>query len=80
MISATLKDATYRIRYRKFLERLRQVCQEAGLTQIQIAMKFHRLQSFVLKCESGERRVDVVELQGFARLCQKLITFFRLQT
>jgi transcriptional regulator with XRE-family HTH domain len=73
-----LKDATYRTRYRQFLERFGQARQEAGLTQIQVAMKFHRLQSFVLKCESGERRVDVVELQGFARLGQKLITFFCL--
>lgn len=48
----------------------------AGLTQIQVAMKLHRPQSFVSNCESGERRVDVVELQEFAGLYEKPITFF----
>jgi len=28
------------------------------------------------KCESGERRIDVVELEDFARLYRKPISFF----
>jgi len=34
---------------------------KAGLTQIQLAERLHRPQSFVAKYEGGERRVDVVE-------------------
>jgi transcriptional regulator with XRE-family HTH domain len=71
-----LKDANYRSRYRQFLERLKQARQEAGLTQVQVAFKLHRPQSFVSKCESGERRVDVIELQEFARMYKKTIAFF----
>jgi hypothetical protein len=35
-----------------------------------------RPQSFVSNCESGERTVDVVELQEFARLYGKPLTLF----
>jgi len=34
----------------------------AGLTQVQLAARLSRPQSFVSKIESGERRIDVVEL------------------
>lgn len=63
-------------RYRRFLKRLRQARQQAGLTQIEVARALRRPQSFVSKCESGERRVDVVELEEFARLYRKTLSFF----
>ena len=62
--------------YRLFLKRLREARRTAGLTQAQVAAKLRRPQSFVSKCESGERRVDVVELQAFARLYRKDLNFF----
>ena len=63
-------------RYRQFLKRLRQARQQAGFTQVEIARALHKHQSFVSKCESGERRVDVVELEDFAKLYRRPITFF----
>jgi transcriptional regulator with XRE-family HTH domain len=71
-----LKDPTYRQKYRQFLRRLKQARQDASLTQVQVARKLSRPQSFVSKCESGERRVDVVELAEFARLYRKPLSFF----
>ena len=62
--------------YRLFLTRLREARLAAGLTQMQVAAKLRRPQSFVSKCESGERRVDVVELTEFARLYRKDLNFF----
>ena len=62
--------------YRLFLMRLREARLAAGLTQVQVSTKLRRPQSFVSKCESGERRVDVVELQEFASLYRKDLTFF----
>jgi len=62
--------------YRRFLARLRQARREAGLTQVQVARRLGKRQSFVSKCESGERRVDVVELAVLARLYAKPITWF----
>ncbi len=61
---------------RLFLRRLREARQAAGLTQVEVATKLRRPQSYVSKCESGERRVDVVELQELAQLYKKDLTFF----
>ena len=41
---------------------LEQARTAAGLTQIEVAKQLQRPQSFVSKYESGERRLDLVEL------------------
>ena len=48
--------------YRLFLESLIKARKNAGVTQEQLAKRLNRPQSFVSKCENGERRVDIVEL------------------
>ncbi len=63
-------------RYRQFLKKLRAARLDAGLTQQQVARALRKPQSFVSKCESGERRVDVVELERFARLYGKRLEDF----
>jgi transcriptional regulator with XRE-family HTH domain len=63
-------------RYRQFLTRLRSARREAGLTQAQAARALDKPQSYLSKCESGERRVDVVELERFARLYGKPFSYF----
>ena len=40
----------------------------AGLTQAQLAEALGEYQSFVARLESGQRRVDVVELIGLAKI------------
>ena len=42
---------------------LRLVRSEAGLTQTDVAQRLHQPQSFVSKYESGERRLDILELR-----------------
>src|SRR5204862_3983094 len=53
--------------YLRFLKLLREARIKAGLTQTQAARRIRQPQSFVAKCESGERRVDIVELIVFCR-------------
>ncbi len=55
-------------RYREFLARLRQAREDAGLTQVQAAAKLRKPQSFVSRCETGERRVDVLEFEDFVKV------------
>jgi transcriptional regulator with XRE-family HTH domain len=68
--------ATRRPEYRRFLSRLRAAREGVGLTQVEVARRLRVPQSYVSKCESGERRVDVVELAAFARLYRKPVAFF----
>jgi transcriptional regulator with XRE-family HTH domain len=49
---------------------------EAALTQDEVAHRIKRPQSFVSKIESGERRVDAVELSELAKLYRKPLDFF----
>lgn len=58
----------YSKRYEQLLAALRQARKDAGLTQVQVASRFHTHASFVSKCESGERRIDAIELMDFCRL------------
>ena len=62
--------------YSAFAKNLRTAREEAGLTQIEVAKKLKRQQSYVSKCESGEQRIDVIELDKFAKLYNKEITYF----
>jgi transcriptional regulator with XRE-family HTH domain len=59
-----------------FVERLRKVHEEAMLTQVQVAKKLKRPQSHISNGESGQQRVDVVELQIFAKIYNKDIKYF----
>lgn len=53
--------------YRIFLRCLRGARKRAGLTQIEVAARLGQTQSFVSKCERGERRLDIVEVRAFCR-------------
>lgn len=62
--------------YAYFVERLRKARLEAGLTQTEVAKKLKRPQSHISNVESGQQRVDVVELQNFAKIYDKDIGYF----
>jgi transcriptional regulator with XRE-family HTH domain len=62
--------------YAYFVEKLRKARLEAGLSQDQVAKKIRRPQSHISNIESGQQRVDVVELQRFAKLYKKPIGYF----
>ncbi len=55
--------------YRPVPGLLRQLREEADLTQRQIGGKLARPQSWVYNCETGNRRVDVAEFCDWCRAC-----------
>ena len=63
-------------RYKKFLGRLVQARVDAGLTQTELARAIGRSQTWVSKCELGERRVDIIELEDIAQALGKQIEWF----
>lgn len=57
-----MRKSLYSTHYQAFLWLLRAVREESGLTQIDLAKRLRATQSFVSKCERGERRLDVAEV------------------
>jgi transcriptional regulator with XRE-family HTH domain len=54
-----MEKSTFTREYRVVCELLRKFRTDSGRTQIQIAEAIGETQSYVSKCERGERRVDV---------------------
>lgn len=58
-----MAKSIYSAEQEKLQELLRQARVDARLTQVGLAKRLRRPQSFVSKYESGERRLDLVELR-----------------
>tara|TARA_B100000745_G_scaffold205891_1_gene136122 strand:+ start:321 stop:542 length:222 start_codon:yes stop_codon:yes gene_type:complete len=71
-----MKKSIHTKEYEYFVERLRKARNEAGLTQVQVAKKLNRPQSYISTIESGQQRVDVIELQKFAKIYKKDLNYF----
>jgi transcriptional regulator with XRE-family HTH domain len=64
---AAMEKSTFTREYAVLKGLLRELREGANLTQVQVAEKLGQTQSFVSKCERGERRLDVVQLRAFGR-------------
>jgi transcriptional regulator with XRE-family HTH domain len=62
--------------YANFIQKLRKAREDAGLKQIDVAKKLRRPQSYISRVESGEYRVDVLEMKKFAEIYKKDINYF----
>ena len=60
-----MDKSIYSEEYKSFLDMLRAARERAGLTQGDVASRLSATQSFVSKCERGERRLDIVELRAW---------------
>jgi len=69
--------ALHTTRYKVFMARLSRARRDSGLTQEQLAKAVRRSQTWVSKCELGERRVDFVELEDLAKALGKPLEWFR---
>ena len=58
----------YSKEYKAVLRKLKKARKKSGLTQVEIAKRLGKPQSFVSKIENGERRLDIIELKHIARL------------
>ena len=60
-----MEKTIYSQQYARFLHLLRAVREELGVTQVELAARLKATQSFVSKCERGDRRLDFVELRAW---------------
>jgi len=62
-----MQKSIYSRTNKHFLKCLRDTREKAGITQEALAKRLGQTQSFVSKCERGERRLDLVELRAFCK-------------
>lgn len=63
-------------RYRQLLARLKEARRDAGMSQEEAAAALRVYQKYISKVETGERRIDPIELQELAALYGKPLQFF----
>lgn len=74
------KHALHTDRYAAFLDRLRAARRHRDMTQEAVADVLGKPQTYVSKCELGERRVDFVELEDFAAAYELPLDYFVTRT
>ena len=69
-------DQAYQKAYKRFRTRVIQARKDDGLTQVEVAKRLGKPNSFISKRELGEHRVDIVELQQLAKIYRKEMDVF----
>lgn len=62
----SMTKSVFTDRYKLFLNLLVQERKDRGITQVSLAKRLNKPQSYVSKYENGERRLDVVEFLDIA--------------
>ena len=56
--------------YQRLRKLLRELREEAGLTQRELGRALRKPQSWVYNCETGNRRVDIAEFVDWCKACE----------
>jgi len=72
----SMSRAIYSKEHKHIVEQLKKARKEAGLDQEKVAKLLGKTQSYVSKVESGQRRLDVVQLKEFAKIYRKSLNYF----
>jgi len=56
-----MRKSLFSNEYDTFLSMLKEHRKSSGITQVELAKRLKESQSFVSKCERGERRLDLLE-------------------
>ena len=62
-----IEKSVFTAEYEVLLRQLREARRAANLTQQEVAERLHHHQAFVSRSETGERRLDVIELRALCR-------------
>ena len=62
-----MNKSIYSREYEAALRLLRDIRNETGITQVELAKRLRLTQSLVSKIERGDRRLDIIELRSFCR-------------
>lgn len=71
-----MKKAIYSPDHKKIIVLLRKARLEKQLDQKTVAKRLGRSQSYISKLESGQRRIDLVQLKELASVYKKTLDYF----
>lgn len=71
-----MSKTIYSTEHKFIIERLKNARIEVGLDQEKVAELLGKTQSFISKIESGQRRIDIVQLKEFAKIYKKNFNYF----
>jgi transcriptional regulator with XRE-family HTH domain len=74
-----MKKNDLKAEYKIFCAFLKHVRRERNIRQVEVALKLQKPQSYVSKIESGERRVDFVELRYLCKIYGISVEHFEKQ-
>ena len=71
-----MSNNLYTKEHKAIIEKLKKARVEAGLDQVEVAKKLNKTQSYISKIESGQRKVEALQLKKFAKIYNKDINYF----
>ena len=71
-----MSETIYSKEHKHIVKQLKKAREDVGLSQEHVAKILHKTQSFISKIESGQRKIDVVQLKEFAKIYKKDISYF----
>lgn len=71
-----MNNTIYSKDHKHLIEQLKKARLEAKLDQEKVAELLGKTQSYVSKVESGQRRIDVVQLKVLAKIYNKNLDYF----
>jgi transcriptional regulator with XRE-family HTH domain len=66
----------YSEQHKHLIDQLLKARLEMKMDQNEVAKILKKSQSYISKVESGQRRLDIIQLQEFAKIYKKNINFF----
>jgi transcriptional regulator with XRE-family HTH domain len=75
-VSRKGRTAHHQALYDRFLEKLIVAREKTNLTQREVSARMGRAHSFLSKCETGERSIEVFELIQLAQIYEKPPQYF----
>ena len=71
-----MNETIYSKEHKHIVKQLKKAREDVGLSQEHVAKILHKTQSFISKIESGQRKIDIVQLKEFAKVYKKSLDFF----
>jgi len=71
-----MKKTIYSGEHKHLVQQLRKARIAAGYDQTKVAKLLGKTQSYISKIESGQRRIDLIQIKEFGKLYKKPLEYF----